>query len=127
MLGLRHIIPLAFLSGSAAAYGGVPALASLLLVLLGVVMLADGPLAIAVGVLRGLKDTRAPLAMAVVGYWGVGIPVGLLVGFSLGWGAVGIWCGILAGITVTGMLSCARLYGRLAGGRRIAAARLVPA
>jgi len=127
LVALRNVIPLAFLSGSVAGGAEVSALAAVLLVLLGAVMLADGPLAIAVGVLRGLKDTRAPLAMAVVGYWVVGAPLGLLLAFSLHWGAIGIWGGILAGIAVTGMLSCARLHARLAGGGQGAAVTLAPA
>jgi len=127
LIALRNVIPLAFLSESVAQAGQVSALAAVLLVVLGVVILADGPLAIAVGVLRGLKDTRAPLAIALLGYWVVGAPVGLALGFSLDWGAVGIWGGILTGIAVTGILSCGRVYGRFAGGRSGTSATLAPA
>lgn len=127
LIALRHVIPLAFLSGSAAASGEVSTLASVLLVLLGVVIFADGPLAIAVGVLRGLKDTRAPLVMAVAGYWVVGVPLGLMLGFSVGWGAVGIWAGILAGIATTGVLSCVRLRGCLTGAAKKPVVNLAPA
>lgn len=73
---------------------------------------------IAVGVLRGLKDTRAPLAIAVGGYWVVGVPLGFVMAFYRDWGAAGIWIGILTGVAVTGMFCCVRLLAHLAGSRR---------
>lgn len=127
LLLFRDIIPLMFLSGSVDGTGKVTGLASGLLVILGAVIFADGPRALAVGVLRGLKDTRAPLAMAVAGYWVVGVPLGLVLGFSIGWEAKGIWCGILAGVVVTGLLLCTRLYGQVTSGKTAATITLAPA
>lgn len=124
---LRDIIPAVFLGGSSADTGDVPALAAVLLIVLGGVIFADGPRAIAVGILRGLKDTRTPLVMAVVGYWMIGMPVGLILGFTTGWEAVGIWVGILAGVVATGALLCARLYGGFAVTAQTVAMRLSPA
>ncbi len=61
----------------------------------------DGAQAIAAGALRGLKDTRIPMALAGFGYWGVGFPVAWILGFPAGLGAAGIWWGLAAGLAVT--------------------------
>ena len=47
----------------------------------------DGTQAVAGGALRGLKDTRVPMAICFIGYWLVGISAGSLSGFLGGlWG-----------------------------------------
>ncbi len=61
----------------------------------------DGAQTIAAGALRGLKDTRIPMALAGFGYWGVGFPVAWVLGFPAGRGAAGIWWGLAAGLAVT--------------------------
>ena len=48
---------------------------------------------IGAGALRGLKDTRWPMAFAAVAYWGVGMSLAVGLGFGLGWGGLGIWIG----------------------------------
>jgi multidrug resistance protein, MATE family len=53
---------------------------------------------IATGALRGLQDTRWPMVIACIGYWGVGIPAALLLGFALRMGGPGIWLGLTFGI-----------------------------
>jgi MATE family multidrug resistance protein len=54
----------------------VSGLAATLLILLGVMGLVGVPSAVAAGLLRGRKITRAPMRFALVGHWGVGAPVG---------------------------------------------------
>ena len=49
-----------------------------------VFQIADGSQVILAGALRGLKDTRAPLLFALVGYWGVALPGGLAAGVRAG-------------------------------------------
>lgn len=124
---LRDTIPAVFLNASSADTGDVPALAAVLLTVLGGVIFADGPRAIAVGILRGLKDTRTPLVMAVVGYWVIGMSVGFILGFTTELEAVGIWVGILAGVIATGALLCVRLYGGFAVAAWTGAMKLSPA
>jgi MATE family multidrug resistance protein len=60
--------------------------------------LVDGMQVVSAGALRGTGDTRWPLALNVVMHWFVGFPLGLLLGFGLGMGAVGLWFGLTAGL-----------------------------
>ena len=53
---------------------------------------------VAAGALRGLRDTRVPMLLAAVGYWAIGLPVGLLLGFPFGLGVSGIWIGLAGGL-----------------------------
>jgi MATE family multidrug resistance protein len=66
--------------------------------------LADGAQAVAAGVLRGLQDTRAPMLIALFGYWVVGFGTAVLLGFGLHWQGVGIWWGLFAGLAAAGAL-----------------------
>jgi len=77
---------------------------------------SDGIQVTANGALRGLKDTTIPMAITALAYWGVGMPVGWWLTFHAGFGARGMWMGMIAGLTVAAVL----LYARFA---RIAARR----
>jgi MATE family multidrug resistance protein len=79
-------------------------LAAQLLVIAGVFQLFDGAQATAAGALRGLKDTRVPLVIAILGYWVVAFPLAVALGFALGGGAVGIWIGLAVGLAVAALL-----------------------
>ena len=48
--------------------------------------------------LRGLHDTRVPMIFAALGYWGIGLPLGVVLGFPLGLEGVGIWIGLASGL-----------------------------
>ncbi|MEL6782855.1 MAG: MATE family efflux transporter [Pseudomonadota bacterium] len=50
--------------------------------------------------LRGLKDTNAPFTIAAISYWPIGLGTAYVLGFALGFGAVGIWAGLVAGLAV---------------------------
>ena len=54
--------------------------------------------AVAAGALRGLKDTRVPMLLAALGYWGLGMPIGLLLAAGAGLGPAGLWVGLAAGL-----------------------------
>lgn len=58
----------------------------------------------AVALLRGLKDTRVPMLIAILAYWGIGMPTAYLLGFVLELGGQGIWVGLACGITVAAVL-----------------------
>lgn len=63
---------------------------------------SDGAQAAGAGILRGYGDTRWPFFAAVVGYWAVGLPVGIWLAGPVGWGATGYWGGLFAGLTTVG-------------------------
>ncbi|MGF1537327.1 MAG: MATE family efflux transporter [Elainellaceae cyanobacterium] len=60
--------------------------------------IVDGLQVIAVGALRGLKDTRIPMGIGIVAYWLIGVPLAYGTGFSLGWDGVGLWWGLAFGL-----------------------------
>ncbi|HEX6980623.1 MAG TPA: MATE family efflux transporter [Alphaproteobacteria bacterium] len=72
----------------------------------------DGAQTIAIGALRGLKDTRVPALLAGFGYWLVGFPVGVGLGFGLGWAGIGIWTGLATGLAVVAALEVWRFAWR---------------
>ena len=72
--------------------------------------LADGAQVVALGLLRGVQDTRVPMIMAAVSYWLVGIPASWLLGIHLGLGGMGIWAGLVIGLVLAGILMMGRFY-----------------
>jgi MATE family multidrug resistance protein len=77
----------------------------------------DGTQAIAAGALRGLRDTRVPLIVAVIGYWGVGFGSAWALAFPLEFGVRGLWWGLALGLAVVAILLGLRFHS-LTDGRR---------
>jgi MATE family multidrug resistance protein len=83
----------------------VISLAASLLVLAGLFQLSDGIQVVGLGVLRGLEDVKVPTIVTFLAYWGLGLPLGYLLAFKLGFAEKGIWIGLFIGLTLTaGML-----------------------
>jgi len=76
----------------------------------GLFQLVDGLQAIALGVLRGVQDTRLPMVYAAFSYWCVGVPMSYLLGFVLGWEGVGIWAGLGIGLGLAAILLNMRFW-----------------
>jgi MATE family multidrug resistance protein len=70
--------------------------------------LVDGGQVIGAGMLRGLHDTRWPLIFALVGYWVVGLGIGVWLGFGIDWKGVGIWIGLASGLAAVAVLMLSR-------------------
>ena len=87
----------------------VLALAAQLLLFAAAFQLSDGIQVMSGAALRGLKDTRVPMLLAALAYWGVGMPLGAGLGLGLGWGASGMWVGLLAGLSTAAVLLWLRL------------------
>ncbi len=96
----------------------VVAMAASLLWFAAVFQFSDGIQALANGALRGLKDTAIPAAITVLAYWGVGFPLGWWLGIARGWGATGLWVGLIAGLSVAAVLLSARFRSRVLQMRR---------
>ena len=65
------------------------------------------PRATFVGALRGYKDTRIPMFIALVSYWVIGLPIGITFGFGYlegPDGVYGFWLGSAAGVGVAAIL-----------------------
>jgi MATE family multidrug resistance protein len=83
-----------------------------LLLLLGVMEFLGTPGSTAAGILRGQKDTRAPMVATLFGHWAVGAPLGLYLCEVQELGITGIWWGLAAGTLVTTVLMVTRLVWR---------------
>jgi len=64
--------------------------------------LFDGLQTVATGALRGTGDTRTPMVANFIAYWLIGLPVGYVLCFRVGWGAVGVWIGLCGGLMIIG-------------------------
>jgi multidrug resistance protein, MATE family len=72
--------------------------------------LADGGQAMAMGLLRGIQDTKMPLVIAAVSYWLVGIPVSYALAFIAGFEGVGLWFGLVVGLMVAAVALMIRFW-----------------
>lgn len=97
-----------FFDASAAGVAAAQ-LAGGLLILLGLVQFSGYPGLAASGLLRGCKDTRAPMVYMIVGYWVIGAPLGLYLCEAQNLGVTGLWIGLAAGTLVNSGLTLARL------------------
>ena len=79
------------------------AIAGVLIPVAGVFQIFDGAQAVGAGVLRGLGDTRAPLIGMIAGYWLIGLPVSLLLGFHTPLRAAGLWWGFVASLSIVAL------------------------
>jgi multidrug resistance protein, MATE family len=95
-----------------AANARVIALAVSFLGVAAIFQIVDGAQVVGAGILRGLHDTRVPMIFTLVGYWLIGIGVGVWLAFRAGWDGVGIWAGLALGLAIVAVLMLARWVRR---------------
>jgi MATE family multidrug resistance protein len=83
---------------------------TILLLMAGLFQLVDAAQVMALGLLRGLRDTRVPMIHAMISYWIVGVPCSYLLGFTLGYGGAGIWGGLVIGLAFAAVLMMHRFW-----------------
>ncbi len=81
-----------------------------LLLVAALFQLADAGQVMGMGLLRGIQDTRQPMVIAAISYWLVGLPAGYGLGFVVGWGGVGVWLGLVIGLTTAALALHARFW-----------------
>lgn len=111
------------MSGSALVFGLFPgwlarvystdpaviAVAASLLPIAALFQVFDGCQVVATGVLRGAADTAFPAAIALLGYWGLGLPLGWLLAHRQGLGPAGLWWGLAASLALVALLLVGRI------------------
>jgi MATE family multidrug resistance protein len=83
--------------------------AASLLLMAAVFQLPDAAQVVLSGVLRGLHDTKVPMLINGFSYWVVAFGIGLIATYWLGYGAYGLWIGLISGLTVASTLLFLRL------------------
>jgi multidrug resistance protein, MATE family len=79
----------------------VISLASGLMIIAAISQIVDGPQKIIMGALYGLQDTRIPLLLSLLAFWGVGLTSGYWLGFYTTLGGNGLWIGQSIGIAIS--------------------------
>ncbi|MEP2506132.1 MAG: MATE family efflux transporter [Paracoccaceae bacterium] len=108
----------AFLDPADPAKQQIISIGIVLLAMAALFQLVDGAQVIALGLMRGVQDTRAPMFIAAISYWIVGIPCSYLLGFVLDFGGVGVWSGLVVGLAFAAVLLMIRFWGPTMRGLR---------
>ncbi len=112
MIAAPRLLVAPFIDVDAPANAAVVTLAVALLRIAAVFQIFDASQTALASMLRGLHDLRVPLVIAFAGYWAIGAPVGMALGFATPLGAVGVWIGLATGLAVVAVLLMTRWLGR---------------
>jgi len=85
-------------------------MAAMLLTMAGIFQIFDGLQVSGSGALRGLKDTRIPMLITTFAYWGIGMPLGYVLGITWGGGPRGLWIGFICGLATAAILLNRRFH-----------------
>lgn len=112
MLAIPYQLVTLFLDPADPANATVIPLAISFLFVAALFQIFDGAQAVGAGMLRGLHDTRMPMIYAAIGYWLIGLAIGVWLAFGAGWQGFGIWVGLAIGLAVVAVLMMARWLRR---------------
>ena len=79
-------------------------IASQLLIIAAIFQLSDGLQVTLLGALRGMQDVKVPTFICFVAYWIIGLPISYFTGKAEVLGSIGIWLGLLAGLTASAIM-----------------------
>jgi MATE family multidrug resistance protein len=79
-----------------------------LLYMAAIFQISDGLQVSGAGALRGLKDTKVPMFITLLAYWGIGLPLGYGLGIRQGLGPQAMWVGLIVGLSAAGVMLNAR-------------------
>ena len=79
-------------------------LASQLLLVAAFFQISDGIQVVVLGALRGLQDVKIPTFITFVAYWLIGFPISYYLGLHTSLESVGIWVGLLTGLTASAIM-----------------------
>lgn len=102
-----------FLNPSTPDAGQVLAVAGPLIMTAGFFQLFDGQQAIFSSLLRGLKDARVPMILALIAYWPIGFVTAWILAFHFDLGGLGVWFGIVFGLIAASTMLCLRFLNFL--------------
>ncbi len=82
----------------------VSALTAQLIILMLIYQFGDGLQINFANALRGISDVKPMMLIAFIAYFLISLPVGYFCGFTLGWGAMGVWMAFPFGLTSAGLM-----------------------
>ncbi|MBC7524593.1 MAG: MATE family efflux transporter [Flavobacterium sp.] len=85
-------------------------IAGKLLLVAAVFQISDGIQVVVLGALRGLQDVKIPMYLTFISYWIIGFPISYYLGEYTSFKAVGVWIGLLAGLTAAAISLYARFH-----------------
>lgn len=85
-------------------------IASKLLLVAAVFQISDGIQVVVLGALRGLQDVKGPMYITFFAYWVVGFPISFYLGKYTELKAVGVWIGLLAGLSTAALFLYLRFH-----------------
>lgn len=88
----------------------VVVIAAKLLIVAAVFQISDGIQVVVLGALRGLQDVKIPMYITFVAYWIIGFPISYYLGKYTDLKAVGVWIGLLAGLTAAAIFLYIRFH-----------------
>ncbi|MGB0659679.1 MAG: MATE family efflux transporter [Mangrovicoccus sp.] len=112
MIGMPKLLVGLFIGAEDPARAQIIAVGSGLLILGAIFQATDAMQVMAISLLRGLQDTRIPMILATISYWVIGAPVAYILGFWVGFGAYGVWSGLVLGLAVAAATLLWRLWRR---------------
>ena len=89
---------------NAADNAEVIAIAAQLLLISAFFQISDGLQAVILGALRGLQDVRIPTLITFIAYWIIGFPISYYLGIHTELKSMGIWIGLLSGLTASAIM-----------------------
>jgi len=90
----------------------VISLAVTLIPIAGFFQIFDGLQAVASGILRGVGDTLVPMAINLVGFWLIGLPISVYLSFRGGMATVGLWLGMVVALGIVCVFLIVRVNRR---------------
>ena len=113
-VALHQVLPYLFLNMENQAQlldnQEVIGIAAKLLLVAAVFQISDGIQVVVLGALRGLQDVKIPMYITFVAYWIVGFPISYYLGEYTSLKAVGVWIGLLAGLTAAAFFLFIRFH-----------------
>jgi MATE family multidrug resistance protein len=112
MIAFPRLILSAYVDLDTPANAAMVVYATQFLMIAAAFQLFDGAQAVGAGALRGLQDSRVPMAYAIFGYWVPGMGTSVLLGFFTPLRGFGVWIGLLVGLGVVAALMLQRWVRR---------------
>lgn len=85
-------------------------IATKLMFIAAIFQISDALQVVALGALRGMQDVKIPTFITFIAYWVIGFPISYYLGMYTEYASAGIWIGLLAGLTASGVMLFIRFH-----------------